>query len=120
MNTNISAAKHNLEEEFSLLEKELHSVGQINPKNPEDWEVSASEPLTETAEMETVAAEITDFEDRSSIEFELEERYNEVKRALAKIEAGTYGTCETCGVEIEGDRLEANPAAGTCKLHMNS
>jgi Tfp pilus assembly PilM family ATPase len=43
----------------------------------------------------------------------------EVMTALTKIEEGTYGTCEVSGDEIETDRLEANPAARTCKAHMN-
>jgi RNA polymerase-binding transcription factor DksA len=36
-----------------------------------------------------------------------------------QIEKGAYGTCKICGEKIEEDRLEANPAAQTCKLHMN-
>jgi RNA polymerase-binding transcription factor DksA len=117
MNSNISTLKNALEEELALLEKELHTVGRINPENPEDWEATA-EPVTETAEMESVASEITDFEDRSAIEFELEERYNDIKRALKEIGEGTYGVCHTCNQPIEDDRLHANPAATTCKAHM--
>jgi RNA polymerase-binding transcription factor DksA len=43
---------------------------------------------------------------------------NTVVHALGKIEAGTYGVCEVSGMDIEEDRLEANPAARTCKAHM--
>ena len=117
MNSTASAYKSALEEELALLEKELQTVGRINPENPNDWEATA-EPVTETAEMESVASEITDFEDRSAIEFELEERYNDIKRALGAIEAGTYGVCHVCKGAIEADRLHANPAASTCKAHM--
>ena len=49
---------------------------------------------------------------------ELEGRLQNVLRALDKIAAGTYGTCEMSGHEIEADRLGANPAARTCKKHM--
>ena len=38
----------------------------------------------------------------------------------AAIAAGTYGTCEVSGEQIEEDRLEADPAARTCKAHMNA
>jgi RNA polymerase-binding transcription factor DksA len=51
----------------------------------------------------------------------LEVRYNEIKSALKKIEEsapGAYGLCEVGGEQIEEDRLEANPAARTCKAHM--
>lgn len=37
-----------------------------------------------------------------------------VDRALAKMEAGTYGTCERCGNPIGFDRLEALPWALLC------
>lgn len=38
----------------------------------------------------------------------------EVDRALAKIDEGTYGTCDVCGRQIPEERLEARPAASTC------
>ena len=34
--------------------------------------------------------------------------------ALHRIDAGTYGTCETCGAEINPDRLDALPWATKC------
>jgi DnaK suppressor protein len=38
----------------------------------------------------------------------------EIDRALAKIDAGTYGTCERCGQPIPEARLEALPHAALC------
>ena len=38
----------------------------------------------------------------------------EVERALARIDAGTYGTCERCGKPIDPARLEARPWALLC------
>jgi DnaK suppressor protein len=38
----------------------------------------------------------------------------EIDRALAKIDAGTYGVCERCGVEIPRARLQALPHAALC------
>ena len=49
---------------------------------------------------------------------ELEIRYNDIKDALDKIEKNKYGICEVSGEEIEEERLIANPAARTCKAHM--
>lgn len=37
-----------------------------------------------------------------------------VKRALARIEDGTYGECVRCGEEIAAARLEARPEAALC------
>ncbi len=37
-----------------------------------------------------------------------------VDQALAKIDAGEYGLCESCGEEIGMKRLEARPVAELC------
>lgn len=38
----------------------------------------------------------------------------EVDAARARVDAGTYGTCERCGRAIPAARLEARPVARTC------
>ena len=38
----------------------------------------------------------------------------DINAALARIEAGTYGTCTNCGKEISVGRLEAYPWASLC------
>jgi RNA polymerase-binding transcription factor DksA len=38
----------------------------------------------------------------------------DVERAIAKIDAGSYGSCESCHGEIVAARLEAMPAARYC------
>jgi len=38
----------------------------------------------------------------------------EIDRALAKIDAGTYGICEQCGKQIPDARLQALPYAALC------
>ena len=45
---------------------------------------------------------------------QLREALAEVERALAKIEAGSYGICEQCGKRINPARLEAKPASSYC------
>ena len=39
---------------------------------------------------------------------------DEIDRALAKIDAGTYGICEKCGNPIPKERLKALPYAALC------
>ena len=39
---------------------------------------------------------------------------SEVRKALARVEAGTYGTCERCSQPISDSRLEAMPTANLC------
>lgn len=42
------------------------------------------------------------------------ERLEEVEEALARIEAGTFGVCESCGEKIPERRLERMPTASLC------
>ena len=44
----------------------------------------------------------------------LSESLHEVEDALTKIDAGTYGSCESCEQPIAAARLEAKPAARLC------
>jgi RNA polymerase-binding transcription factor DksA len=45
---------------------------------------------------------------------QLEETLGEVERALAKLDEGSYGTCDSCGQQITPARLEAMPATRYC------
>ena len=38
----------------------------------------------------------------------------DTRTALRRLAAGTYGTCETCGREIDAERLLAMPTATQC------
>ena len=42
------------------------------------------------------------------------EHLREIDAALARLDAGDYGTCERCGRPISAGRLEARPTARTC------
>lgn len=44
----------------------------------------------------------------------LQERMRDVERALERMDAGEYGTCERCGKPIATERLEALPSATLC------
>ena len=107
-----------LEKELALLQKELASVGRVNPENPKDWEPMPEEHDPKQADENEIADNIEAFEEHTAILKDLEIRFNEVKGALKKIEEGTYGICEVSGEPIEHDRLVANPAARTCKAHI--
>jgi RNA polymerase-binding transcription factor DksA len=106
-----------LEEEKAKLETELESVGRRNPSNPNDWEPVPQE-VGQEADPNDRADLIEHFGDNTAILKDLEIRYNDVLAALARIESGTYGTCEVSGEEIEAERLDADPAARTCKAHL--
>jgi DnaK suppressor protein len=45
---------------------------------------------------------------------QLEARLERVDRALAKLDEGTYGTCDTCGGAIDPRRLARYPESTVC------
>lgn len=117
-----AAFKQKLLDEKKTLEAELKTLGTQNPQNPADWiptvgarDVSPVPPATDPNEFADAAEEL---DENASILNELEGRLNEVNIALGKIDKGTYGVCEEDGAPIEKERLLANPAARTCKKHM--
>jgi|SRR3989344_4395215 len=111
--------KGKLEEELVLVEHELKSVGQKNPDNKTDWEVKAID-FADSADENETADKQEEYEENAAILSELEKKLNDIKSALVKIDTGVYGICEVSNEPIEEDRLEANPAARTCKVHMGS
>jgi len=110
--------KTKLTEEKALLERELKTVGQRNPNNSADWEAKSQGRDIDQAERNEVADRVEGYETNVAILSQLEPKYNEVKAALDKMEKGMYGICSVCDKEIEEERLEANPAATTCKAHL--
>ena len=113
MNTDTSHFKSALESEKKKIEAELEkltnkTLDAVQPETGED-----------TADREDVAEAIETYENNDSVVVTLRTQLNEVDRALEKIAAGAFGTCEVGGEEIEAARLEANPAARTCIQHEN-
>ena len=45
---------------------------------------------------------------------DLQATIDEIEAALARIDAGTYGSCVRCGGAIPEERLRMRPFAGTC------
>jgi RNA polymerase-binding transcription factor DksA len=50
----------------------------------------------------------------------LEPRLNSILGALKNINKESFGVCKVCKKDIEAARLAANPAARTCKKHLES
>ena len=84
----------------------------------DDWEIRVPENHESDEDIRADAAESAD--EQVAELAELETRYRTITRALQKISDGTYGICEISGEPIEADRLAANPAARTCKAHMEA
>ena len=63
------------------------------------------------------AEQAIEVEDDEALEYQgvlVEREIASVKRALARIEDGTYGECVRCGGAIADARLEARPEAALC------
>ncbi len=118
---NTESYKAALKTERETLLEELGPLAIMDPMTG-DFEaqpVNESGEETESDEND-LADKFEDFEERSAKVRVLETRLGDIDNALAKIEDGTFGTCEKCGNAIEEDRLEANPAARTCMACMNA
>ncbi len=97
--------KDKLEEELATVAGELSELGH------EDIDPTATEK-------DELADRMEEFEEHQSEGATLLKRRNELMAALDRIKEGTYGICEEGGEEIGQDRLEANPAARMCTMHM--
>jgi RNA polymerase-binding protein DksA len=68
-----------------------------------------------------------DFADRGQVASEqgenrvladnLQHQLAQVDKALARLDEGTYGTCEVCGAVIGDERLELMPTTARCIDH---
>jgi RNA polymerase-binding transcription factor DksA len=109
-----------LHEEKATLIRELKGIGHVkDSRNPDDWEANPGNIDTSEADSNEVGDRIESYEGNSALVEKLETRLMEVDLALNKMETGEFGTCEVCNQKIEEDRLKANPAARTCKMHLN-
>jgi RNA polymerase-binding transcription factor DksA len=93
------------------LERELSAFAKRSAKEPGGFQTRFPEYGRSS---EDNAAEVADYSALRSMEQNLEEHLEKVKRALQRIAEGTYGKCEQCGKEIERARLEAEPVAAAC------
>lgn len=110
--------KEKLEKEKEVLLEEVKDIGKLNPETNE-WEAVPEERETES-DQNDMADRFEDFESRSTMIKVLEARLNNVLNALKNLGKSSFGRCEVCKKEIEADRLEVNPAARTCKEHLNN
>ena len=102
-----NAARKRLEELLAELEASTavlqHSggvdTGELSTldQHPADSGTSLADADREEASLEVILAQ--------------QER---VRAALARVEAGTYGQCVSCGRELPEERLEARPEAERC------
>jgi RNA polymerase-binding transcription factor DksA len=97
----LAAAKARLEASLVELEGRLATLARDLSEPPSsDWEDLAIEQ-----------------EDDEALEHQgllVEREIASVRRALGRIQDGTYGTCVRCGEEVAPERLAARPEAALC------
>ena len=112
--------KDKLEKERDVLLEEMQDMGKLNPETGE-WEATPEEVEHAEADQNDMADRFEDFEARSSMIKVLEPRLHNILSTLKRLNnRGSFGKCVVCKKDIEMTRLEANPAAQTCKKHLEN
>jgi RNA polymerase-binding transcription factor DksA len=119
MAIDIEAQKQNLTEALARVTEELKGLGIHNPDVAEDWIATPAESMEREPDENDAADRVEAWDERRAELSVLERTYNDTKAALARIDAGTYGTCAVCGQPIEAERLLVEPAAQTCIAHRD-
>jgi|SRR3989344_5883723 len=111
--------KEKLEKERDVLLGELKDMGTLNTETHE-WEATPEARDFPETDQNDMADRFEDFEARSSMVKTLEPRLKDVLKALKGLNRDSFGKCEVCKKDIEMTRLDANPAARTCKKHLEN
>lgn len=111
--------KEKLEKERDVLLGEMKDMGKLNGETGE-WEATPEELEFPESDENDKADRFEDFEARTSVMKTLEPRLNNILKALKGLNRESFGKCKVCKKDIEMARLEANPAATTCKKHLEN
>jgi RNA polymerase-binding transcription factor DksA len=109
--------KEKLEKERDGLLEQMKGMGKLNLETGE-WETTPEELDFPESDENDKADRFEDFEARSSVMRTLEPRFNSILKALKGLNRESFGKCIVCKKDIEMARLEVNPAAQTCKKHL--
>lgn len=113
--------KEKLEKERDILLDQIRDIGKLNPETNE-WEAIPEERDSRDSresDQNDMADRFEDFEARSTMIKVLETRLNNILGSLDGLNRASFGKCEVCKKDIEIARMEVNPAAKTCKKHLN-
>lgn len=102
----LDTLKGALEEELVAVDRQLEEHG--SPADSETVEVDVDEGFADSAHATAERSQTL------AIVEQLHEHRRDIKTALARMDAGTYGKCENCGQDIPFERLEARPTASLC------
>lgn len=97
----------------------MHASGRMEAETTESMEDSTGDLSTRGVDnhLGDMATETYDRELEEGLDEGVRTTLRAIDEALARIEKGTYGTCEICGKPIGEERLRAIPWASRCIEH---
>jgi RNA polymerase-binding protein DksA len=95
-------------------ERTMAAIEFLHEENPGSVEDETGEQTQVDNHIADAASGTYDRQLDYSLEGGAENVVRLIDDALARIEAGTYGTCRVCGREIGEERLEARPWTDLC------
>jgi RNA polymerase-binding transcription factor len=101
-----------LEQERERIKNQIAHLHEVNTTSMDDEVGELSRGLDN--HLGDMASVTFDRELDEGLEEGAVQMLGQIERALAKLEDGTYGTCERCGREIGEERLRARPWALLC------
>ena len=116
--TDTTTYKEQLEAEKTSLTEKLQEIARPNPLNTNEWEAIQTEAETEP-DPNDQAQHLDEYQENRAVVNVLNQRYQAIIQALERIEKGTYGKCVVCNEDIDEARLNADPAAATCTVHIS-
>ncbi len=106
-----------------ILEKRRETIEELDTLKESMMDVTTGEYVSENSTYSLHMEQGTDAMEREKT-FLFASRgskfVNQLDDALARIDAGTYGTCRVCNLLIPKERLEAVPTAQTCAEFKNT
>jgi RNA polymerase-binding transcription factor DksA len=100
--TDLAKRRTQLTDRLATLDARLHEIeDELDSHQSKDWE--------------EMAVEREDDEVLEGLGVSGQEEIARIRAALARIEAGEYGVCVTCGEDIAEERLDLLPATPFCR-----
>ena len=93
-----------------LLMLQRQVVERIFSREEAMYTMDADRDIERTDRVQEEAAEVA----LAALDEQERREMEEIQAALARIDAGTYGICDTCGEAISAERLTAMPMARRC------
>jgi DnaK suppressor protein len=102
--SDLQVIRERLQTEYQKLEK----------RSPQDRALDGSRHLRPNPDRADLAQSYALQEQEKAIHMIDHNRLDQIRQALERLEAGTYGRCTSCGRPINLERLEILPSAELC------